>query len=90
MNIEQINNAIAKLSLEDLRKINPVYTARLNHLIAEAKNAFYVNQKVRFEARSGNVVYGTIIKMNKKTVHVQTNSLYGNVYRVPPTMLEAC
>lgn len=86
--VREINAAIlaGEFSVEDLRSIwDTVKLANQRASLVKVRN-FMVGDKVRFKARGGLTVHGTVTKIAVKNLLVATDR--GN-YRVPANMLEA-
>lgn len=90
MKNQQVFNAIAKMSIEELQQVYAAYSQRARAIQEEAKNEFSVGQKVKFISRHNNAqVQGIIDKINRKTIIVK-DSLTSMKYKVSPSLLEAC
>ena len=73
---------IDKYSLKELIELNHKICERIKKLDAkenfEALQNFYVGEQVRFKSEN-NVIIGTIIRINRKTISVQTKEGYWNI-----------
>ena len=68
--------AVQKWSLEDLRFANHIVVAEINHkrgqVQTEKISRFRVGQRVKFLSKYGKSVEGTIEKINRKTIGLGT------------------
>jgi|TARA_B110000503_G_C7098963_1_gene392926 formylmethanofuran dehydrogenase subunit D len=93
--------ALANTIVENIRQlktqdeVNTVIEAiklQMNHLSRKNIRQFVSGDKVKFTARNGTVVVGTVKKVNQKTVLVSQPNLgmFGTTtYKVPASMLVA-
>ena len=86
---EEAAKAIRDLSEDDLIFLNTQIIERLK-LIDQARSTvqlakFSVGDQVRFTGPGGQAIDGVIIKLNKKTVGVQTRE--GRQWKVSPSLL---
>ena len=83
--IQKLINSIE--STQDLVALQHVLKARYNTIQCLTTMAFRKGQTVSFKStRTGQPITGVIVKINTKTIHV--NSPVGN-YRVSPSLLKA-
>lgn len=86
----EIINEIQKLeTFDDCQSAWDLIQQRLNRIQAIEAASFQVGQKVWFIARKrgGVRIEGTIIKINKKSISVQTPT---GKWNVAPSLLNAC
>ena len=80
---------IDKLSYEELHELAVQVQKRLRFLFderqKEAKSRLQVGQSVSFTTREGEVVDGTVEKINRKTVIVRQNPV--RTWKVTPSIL---
>ncbi|NQU47200.1 MAG: hypothetical protein HQ519_01015 [Planctomycetes bacterium] len=81
--------AIKGLGEEDLRFLNRLIVERLK-LLSQAKSTvlmaeFSTGDRVRFTSSEGRTTEGWIVRLNKKTVSIDTDD--GHQWRVPPGLL---
>lgn len=77
--------SLKDLSEEDLRELNRRVIAKIHSLAMDKVYRFNVGDPVYFEAR-GQVIHGTVKKLNRSTVSVTVNG-YGPDWRVSPDLL---
>jgi hypothetical protein len=93
--IQQINSSIiaGTFSNDQLDSIIMAIKFVRNQLATKAKGSLVKGTKVKFtSSRSGQVILGTVDKVNRKFIIVRegnTNSLVSKTWRVPANMLEA-
>ena len=80
---------IEDMSIEQLLELNEIICERIDYLRAvedhEMLRRLQLGSRVHFEDRMGQQVFGVVIKINRKTVIVQSQS--GKQYKIPPSML---
>lgn len=86
---ELFTQALRHMSEEDLRYLNHMVVERLN-LLAQAKSTmqlaqFAAGDRVNFTASDGSVKFGTILRLNRKTVSLVTDD--GQQWKVSPVLL---
>lgn len=86
---ELFTQALRHMSEEDLRYLNHMVVERLN-LLAQAKSTmqlaqFAAGDRVNFTASDGSVKFGTILRLNRKTVSLVTDD--GQQWKVSPVFL---
>jgi len=59
-------------NLEDLREAQSALAVRFRELQSRAAHSFNKGDKVKFTTRSGEIITGTVAKINQKTVTVNT------------------
>lgn len=59
-------------NLDDLREVQNALNVRFRELQRRAAVSFRVGDKVQFKSRSGQIITGTVQKINQKTVSVNT------------------
>ena len=74
---ELFTEALRHMSEEDLRYLNHMVVERLN-LLAQAKSTmqlaqFAAGDRVNFTANDGSVKFGSILRLNRKTVSLVTD-----------------
>ena len=70
----QINAAIlaGSFSAEEIRSISDAVSYKFKEMQRRATIMFAKGDKVKFETRSGEVIVGTVARINQKTVTVNT------------------
>ena len=90
MTLSQITKAIAKMNKEDLDVVNDAihaaYNTNRDTHINSAKTQFSVGDNVQFSTKRGQLVVGSIIKINPKTIVVRPTGEMGS-WKVTPTLL---
>lgn len=86
---EEATKAIQSMSQDDLLFLNMQIVERLK-LLAQAQSTvqlarFSLGDRVTFPGPTGQPIQATIIKLNKKTASVQTDT--GQQWNVAPTLL---
>lgn len=81
--------ALRHMGEEDLLYLNRMVVERLN-LLAQAKSTaqlaqFSEGDRVSFTANDGAIKYGTVLRLNKKTVGLRTDD--GQQWKVSPGLL---
>ena len=80
---------IEKLDLEDLLMLNRLIVERVNHITRIKRGMqllkFSPGDRVRFESRDGDEMEGVVMRVNQKTVSVDTGG--DGWWRVAPGML---
>ena len=80
---------IEEMSIDQLMELNEVICERIDYLRAvedqEMRRRLCLGNQVHFEGRMGQQVFGVVIKINRKTVIVQSQN--GKQYKIPPSML---
>jgi hypothetical protein len=93
--ISSVNQAIisGQFTNDQLDSIIMAVKFARNQLAAKAKFTLVKGTNVKFtSSRTGNPIFGTVEKVNRKFIVVResnTNSLVNSVWRVPANMLEA-
>lgn len=77
--LDKINNK------DDLQRISKRLKARWGELTEKEVNSFRKGQRVQFPTKSGRMLEGKIVRVNRKTCTVRTAS---GEYRVGPGLLE--
>jgi len=73
-------------TLDDLRKINDLVKARANYIQRKSAYEFFKGMKASFVSnRTGETIVGTIVKVNQKTVDIETKD--GRSWKVSATMV---
>ncbi len=85
--------AIEKLGEDDLRFLNRLIVQRIGHLVhqkrAMAMGQFYVGDSVRFKSDLGEEQFGIVIRVNQKTLSINTNKDGSKGYwKVSPVFVE--
>ena len=87
---EQLMLLIEKLTLEQLYEINGIVVNRINYLEKvkdlQAANAFRRGNKVTWE-RDGENYFGTVVKVNQKTIHVTEKDPPYRQWKISPQFL---
>ena len=85
----KLENEIESLSYDELLEINRLIVDRIKVLRASKTSLemqkFNLGNKVEFFTDEGEVISGTVAKVNKKTVGIVTND--GERWNVSPTLL---
>jgi len=93
MTLQEINRAIicGTFTNEELNSIGDAIKFMRNQLADKAKFTFRAGSQVKFKSsRSGQVVLGTVEKVNRKFIIVRENGkAFGGSWRVPANMLQA-
>src|SRR5690606_26798003 len=89
-NLPRVLSVLERLTEEELVELNRMVVARLR-LMQQGRAqgemmGFRVGQKVRFQGNGGEVVRGTVVRHNAKSVTVVTDA--GASWRVAPGLLE--
>ena len=71
---------------ETLNAIITQINRRRSALQEEATDSFVVGQDVEFTRKDGDIVRGSIQKINRKTIHVKTEFV---TWKVSPSLLRA-
>ena len=71
---------------ETLNVIITQINRRRSALQEEATDSFVVGQDVEFTRKDGDIVRGSIHKINRKTIHVKTDLV---LWKVSPSLLRA-
>lgn len=86
---ESISEALRNMDERGLReanrKINNLIRAEYDRKSATKKAAFNIGDKVKFNSKREGLQKGTITKINRKTIEVETNPLMK--WRVSPNLL---
>lgn len=88
----EINKLILALtSLDEIRAVSDALRFRHKQLQQAAAYSFGLGAPVKFVARDGRTIVGTIIKISAKTVtvHEKDRGVGTMTWRVTPSMLEA-
>lgn len=89
--MNSVENAIAaihQMNSEDLNRVVEAVKLQRTFLSRSAAQGLCVGDLVRFAARSGGTITGTVRKVNRKTVIVDAH-VGGTRYRVPAAMCSA-
>jgi hypothetical protein len=84
---EVVDWILGEATRDDLRVIVDAYKSRSERLARQAARSFKVGDRVRFVKGSGEVIVGTVDRVNKKTLGVRPDG-GGRGWRVPGEMLE--
>ena len=88
---EQLLLFIDKLTLEQLYEINGIVVNRINYLEKvkdlQAANAYRRGNKVSWE-RNGEKYFGTVVKVNQKTINVTENEPPYRQWKISPHYLK--
>ena len=90
--INDINQTIiaGNFTNEQLDSIVMAVKFARNQIAKENKRSMWVGDSVKFtSSRTGEVVLGTVQKINRKFIVVRENGNRNRVWRVPANMLEA-
>lgn len=81
---------IGNLDLDDLRFLNKIIVERINYLVRFRRGIrllqFSPGDRVQFTSKYGDVIEGTVIRVNRKTVSVSTGENEG-WWNVSPELL---
>jgi hypothetical protein len=94
MTLQEINRTIisGQFSNEELNSIGDAIKFARSQLVSKNRGSLVKGTQVKFtNSRSGNVVIGTVTKVNRKFIIVQENrgGYLPMNWRVPANMLEA-
>jgi hypothetical protein len=92
MTPQQINTAIVTGSFtnEELNTISAALTFARGQLTRQAVFTLVVGKAVKFtSSRTGARITGTVVKVNRKFIHVKETGTLAGVWRVPANMLSA-
>lgn len=92
MNIQEINSSIisGNFTNEQLDSIVMAVKFARNQIAAQNKQSLNVGNNVKFtSSRSGETVFGTVQKVNRKFIVVNESGKRNLTWRVPANMLEA-
>ena len=92
MNIQEINSSIisGNFTNEQLDSIVMAVKFARNQIAAQNKQSLHVGNNVKFtSSRSGETVFGTVQKVNRKFIVVNESGKRNMTWRVPANMLEA-
>lgn len=90
--VSEINKLILALtSLDEIRAASDALRFRHKQLQQVAAYSFGVGAEVKFVARDGRTIFGTIIKISAKTVtvHEKDRGVGTLTWRVTPSLLRA-
>jgi len=81
---------LQKMSIDELANyhslVTQVYKEKIRHKQATIALKFHVGDTVAFDSRRSGRVYGTVKKVNRKTIIVKENSGY-MTWKVSPSLL---
>jgi|TARA_B110000977_G_scaffold87132_1_gene115983 hypothetical protein len=83
--VTKATELVYQMDNQQLNQLVEAVKLKRTHLARQAVRSFTVGDNVRFKGRSGNIVKGTVRKVNRKYIVVDTQM---GGYRVPATMLE--
>jgi hypothetical protein len=87
--MDDLLDSLNELNYEELITLNRAIAARvkqLNLLRAQSElQRFSVGNQVQFMSSAGDLIIGTIVRLNKKTVSLVTEE--GNRWKVSPSLL---
>lgn len=83
--IQTLNEIFSKMDREDFHTAATIYKHWQNMLQHKAAIAYRIGDKVKWDSKYGRVEYGTITKVNSKTVKVMTSS--NQLWNVSPSLL---
>lgn len=90
VDMKTAEEVIEKLSLEDLRLLNRLIVERINHITRIKRGMqllkFAPSDRVRFVSSHGEEIEGVVMRVNQKTVSVDTGG--DGWWRVSPGILE--
>ena len=92
MTLQEINRAIiaGTFSNENLNSISDAIKFARSQLASKAKFTLVAGSKVKFtSSRNGQIITGTVNKVNRKFVIVGENGRPTSTWRVPANMLTA-
>ena len=88
--IKRVQALFSKASFDDMEIIAKMYNDTKRLAMAKATNEFSIGQKVYFtHSKTGEVVKGSIYKINRKYIIVNKAGAGFHQYRVPSSMLKA-
>lgn len=86
-NYNEIIEAVILLDdIQTLKRLRNAVLERMETLSKKATRAMRSGDRVRWTGRSGQTVFGTVIKPNRKTVSIRADD--GTQWRVSTTLLE--
>jgi hypothetical protein len=79
---------IEDLSIDELIQLNEIICERIDHL-RELENhdmlvQLHLGSQVHFMDKMGRRIFGRVIKINRKTIIVQTDA--GKQWKIPPSL----
>ena len=82
-----LNNQIFAIdNIDDLREVMNACNVRFRELQLRVTAMLTVGDAVSFQTKYGETIYGTVTKVNQKTVSVRNNSSGGN-WKVTASLL---
>ena len=83
----KLASIILVLDHDELREVNNMIKIQWREVEGEKVQAFRNGMRVEFEGRKGEMVTGTITKINRKTIIVTPDEGY-QTWRVAPSLLQ--
>jgi len=77
--------ALRSATLEDLRDLNRSVVEAIRALETSVGGTFLVGDRVKFTAKDGRTITGTVFKINMKTIKVRS---IDTVWAVTPSLLQ--
>ena len=88
--IKRVQALFSKASFDDMEIIAKMYNDTKRLAMTKATNEFSIGQKVSFtHSKTGELVKGSIYKINRKYIIVNKAGAGFHQYRVPSSMLKA-
>lgn len=81
MNINDIISFIGSATEEELKSIRGHVNGELEHRADLIKYSLYIGCRVTFPNKSGNIIEGTVMKINPKNVKIQVEDKDGRITR---------
>jgi len=88
MTIDQVVQAIAGMSGDELSEVVAAHNERRAILSRQAVRQFRAGDRVQFEGRHGRTLEGWVRKTNRKTINIETTD--GMMWRVSPSLVSRC
>jgi len=92
-NLQPLIDTVLEMdNYDQLKEVNQAVVGRMRMLNSQQQSAaamtFYVGQKVEFTNRNDRVVRGTVVKVNRKTIKVDSDNINTlGRWNVSPTLL---
>ena len=83
--VTKATELVYQMDNDQLNELVQAVKLKRTHLARQAVRSFTIGDSVQFDSKSGGTVKGTVRKVNRKYIVVDTNI---GGYRVPATMLE--
>ncbi len=83
--LEEVNSFIMNASITQLKQINDTISYKFEIERNKVKNQLRVGMKSKFEKKPGQIIEGTIAKINNKSIKLNCG-IHGN-WRVHPSFI---